>query len=186
MLWAIENTRKGQKQEGPFLSSWLHKCLPVSGEEGQSLGRFSSVRLWFLEVPRAFQMLPICVFQGSTFLWTCLSFSAWKLPLLHHTHRRLDWKARRRQPRSQAPPPTEQAFLCSKNTVTLSYWYSYRLSPNPYSLATYLASSKNDSVVVWWSIFFHFFWFFPSNAHSHRTKILISPKIVPVFLGKTR
>lgn len=90
------------------------------------------------------------------------------------------------QPCSQAPPPTEQAFLCSKNTVTLSYWYSYRLSPNPYSLATYLASSKNDPVVVWWSIFFHFFWFFPSNAHSHRTKILISPKIVPVFLGKTR
>lgn len=125
-------------------------------------------------------------FSGFHFPLDLSVFLCMGTPLLHHAHRGLDWKARRRQPRSQASPPTEQAFLCSRNTVTLSYWYSYRLSPNPYSLATYLTSSKNDPVVVWWSIFFHFFWFFPSNAHSHRTKILISPKIVPVFLGKTR
>lgn len=68
-------------------------------------GRLKSQGSLICEVP------PICVFQGFTFLWTCLSFSAWKLPFLHHIHHGLVWKARHMQPCSQATPPPEQAFL---------------------------------------------------------------------------
>lgn len=46
----------------------------------------------------------------------------------------------------------------------------------------YLTGSENDPVVVLRSVFFDFLWFFSSYAHSYWTKVLICPKIVPVFL----